>query len=195
MKILLHTCCADCLLKYIDALNRKIKDDIEVDIYYYNPNIQPRSEYLARLQAVKEVKLNEIQKTYPNTKLIVADWSPKEYFAKLNGITDKSRCPLCWALRLENSFKYAKEHNYEVVSSSMITSSYMDRDMIEKIGLKFMKQYGVRFEYNLEFDQELKTGGFYKQNYCGCVYSLNERYEEKVESGEWKVGTTSDLSN
>jgi predicted adenine nucleotide alpha hydrolase (AANH) superfamily ATPase len=179
MKILLHTCCADCLLKYIDALDRKFNKDIEVDIYYYNPNIHPRSEYLLRLQSVKEVKLTQIQTKYPNTKLIIANWSPKEYFTKLNGKTDKTRCPLCWALRLENSFIFAKQNKYDIVSTSMITSSYMDRETIEKIGKQFAIKYSIKFEYNLEFDQELKTTGFYKQNYCGCVYSLGERYNEK----------------
>jgi predicted adenine nucleotide alpha hydrolase (AANH) superfamily ATPase len=179
MKILLHTCCADCLLKYIDGFKKRFTQQTEVDIYYYNPNIHPRSEYLARLAAVKEVHFDEIKKEFPDTKLIVADWSPKEYFSKLNGVTDKSRCPLCWSLRLDKAYVYAKEMKYDAVSSSMISSSYMDRGTIEKLGLKLMKEFGIPFIYDLEFNQNLKTGGFYKQNYCGCVFSLQERYAEK----------------
>lgn len=178
MKILLHSCCADCLLKYIDGLKNKYTDCL-VDIYYYNPNIHPRTEYLARLDAVRAVNFNEIKKVYPNTKLIIADWSPKEYFEKLNGITNKSRCPQCWSLRLEKSFEYAKLNKYDAVSSTMITSTYMDRETIEKIGLTLNKRYGIPFVYDLEFNQDLETKGFYKQNYCGCVFSLQERMIEK----------------
>ena len=69
MKILLHVCCADCVLRFIDGIKNK-----KIDIFFYNPNIHPRAEYLARLEAIKKViNLKEI-------KLLVPDWSPKEYF-------------------------------------------------------------------------------------------------------------------
>jgi predicted adenine nucleotide alpha hydrolase (AANH) superfamily ATPase len=56
----------------------------EVVAYFYNPNIHPRAEYLARLKAIQKiVEENKI-------KLVVPDWSPREYFEK---IKDKNnRC-------------------------------------------------------------------------------------------------------
>jgi predicted adenine nucleotide alpha hydrolase (AANH) superfamily ATPase len=164
----------------VDSLKRKYNSDTQVDIFYYNPNIHPRSEYIERLNAVKQVFHSDIEKVYPTTKLIICDWTPREYFEKINGHTNKPvRCPQCWSLRLNKAFEYAKTNKYDAVSSTMITSEYMDRDTIEKVALKYMNDTKVPFIHDMEFNQELKTGGFYKQNYCGCTFSLTERMQEK----------------
>ena len=57
--ILIHTCCADCLLNTLSSLSKQ-KD---ITVLFYNPNIHPRAEFLERLNAVKIV-LQE----YPDVK-------------------------------------------------------------------------------------------------------------------------------
>ena len=85
MKILIHTCCADCLLKMVDSLKDSKE---EIVAYFYNPNIHPRSEYLARLNAAKKItEENKID-------LVVADWSPREWFGVQNPPVDKSTSSL-----------------------------------------------------------------------------------------------------
>ena len=49
--ILLHTCCSPCACYPIEEL---IKDGFEIFLFYYNPNIQPKSEYSARLSELKK---------------------------------------------------------------------------------------------------------------------------------------------
>ena len=44
-KILLHSCCAPCAGEIMDAL---AASDIEVTIFFYNPNIHPLDEYIIR---------------------------------------------------------------------------------------------------------------------------------------------------
>lgn len=172
-KLLLHTCCADCMLKFVDS------KEYEVVAYYYNPNIHPRTEYLARLQAIQKVT------TENKVPLIIPDWSPKEYFGCFTGsnqkLTDKSatRCPHCWVLRLTQTAKYAKENNYINFSTTLLSSHYQDFDLIVRIGRKLEKEFGVKFKVPQLINCDLKTGGFYKQNYCGCIYSLKDRMEEK----------------
>ena len=182
MKLLIHACCADCLL-HIDTSKL---DSVKPDIYFYNPNIHPRTEYLARLEAIKSVY--ELHKDQFN-KLIIANWVPKEYFnkipclpagtAKSKSQTPITRCPNCWLLRLDATFKYAKENKYDAITSTMLTSHYMNRDAIINIGKSLSSKYGIEFLDNVCTECEVKTGGFYKQNYCGCCYSLVERMEEK----------------
>lgn len=75
MKVLLHACCADCALKFLESAKN---EGVEIEIYYYNPNIHPRAEYLARLKAMQQVAAEK------KIKIIVADYSPKEYFQSLN---------------------------------------------------------------------------------------------------------------
>jgi len=166
MKVLIHTCCADCLLKLVNSL-----EGDEVVAYFYNPNIHPRSEYLARLKAIQ--KITEENKI----KLVVPDWSPKEYFEV---IKDKNnRCDKCWNLRLNKTFEYAKKNNFEAVSTTLLSSHYQNKETIKKIGKELEKEYKIKFLVPKKIDKELKTSGFYKQNYCGCAYSLTEDWEKK----------------
>ena len=184
MKLLVHTCCADCLLKMADSLKNQ---SVEIVGYFYNPNIHPRSEYLARLNAAKKIcEENKI-------KLIVADWGPKEYFRSLSSTTkedspfDKKetlkpkRCEICWRLRLRKTFEYAKEKGFEEVSSTLITSHYQNKEKIIEIGKNLEKEFGIKFLVPEKVSSELKTSGFYKQNYCGCCYSLVEVWREKFK--------------
>lgn len=183
-KLLLHTCCADCMLKFVDS------NEFDVTTYYYNPNIHPRTEYLARLEAIKAVTKER------GIKLIVPDWSPKEHFACFLSLGDavladsKARCPHCWLNRLTQSAKFAKENGFTSFSTTLLSSHYQDFDTIMKIGLKLAKEYELTFEVPKELHCELKTGGFYKQNYCGCVYSLKERMEEKFLGKVGEVDAT-----
>ncbi len=177
MKILIHACCADCLLKFIDSIKSENKEITEIEVYFYNPNIHPRSEYLARLKAIK--KITEENKI----KLIVADWSPKEWF---DNNLPKSlfhkrdfRCVKCWELRLRKTFEYAKSKNFDLISSTLITSHYQDSEKIKEIAKKLENEYKIKFLVPGKVSKNLKTKGFYKQNYCGCCYSLVEAWSKK----------------
>lgn len=178
MKILVHTCCADCLLKMVDSLKNE-SESLDVTAYFYNPNIHPRAEYLARLNAAKKIcEENGIE-------LIVADWSPREWFKQTKPFPDlpldrAGRCIECWELRLEKTFEYAKKNNFEAVSTTLLTSHYQNKDKIEKIGKELEEKFKIKFLVPEKISRNLKTSGFYKQNYCGCCYSLVEIWERKL---------------
>ena len=181
MKLLIHACCADCLLKMVESIKEENKFE-SIEIYYYNPNIHPRSEYQSRLKAM--------QLMIKDLKLIVPDWRPKEYFESLKpnlpslengGLKKLDRCPKCWRLRLEETAKFAKENGFEAFSSTLITSEYQNSEIIEKIGKEISKKYKIEFLIPKNVCKTLETKGFYKQVFCGCCYSLVERFEEKFK--------------
>jgi len=157
----------------------------EIVAYFYNPNIHPRAEYLARLNAAKKITEEN------GINLVVADWSPREWFGAQNPPVDKStsslknggslktRCERCWKIRLEKTFEYAKKNNFEAVSTTLLTSHYQNKDKIEKIGKELEKKFKIKFLVPEKISCDLKTTGFYKQNYCGCCYSLVEAWSEK----------------
>jgi predicted adenine nucleotide alpha hydrolase (AANH) superfamily ATPase len=186
MKLLLHACCADCMLKFAASLNKSDKDN-ELVVYYYNPNIHPRSEYQSRLKAIQQISLEN------SIKLIIPDWKPKDYFEAINpllisplkreNITPQkpARCFQCWNLRLTESARYANEKGFTHFSSTLITSQYQDSEKIIKIGQKIATDFGLEFYVPKIICQDLETSGFYKQFYCGCCYSLTERMEEKFD--------------
>lgn len=176
MKVLIHTCCADCLLKMVDSLKNESKY-FEITAYFYNPNIHPRSEYLTRLKATQKICEEN------NIKLVVPDWSPKEWFKKIKSgdLKNKNRCENCWKLRLGKTFEYARKNNFEVVSTTLLTSHYQSKEKIVEIGEELEKEFGIKFLVPSKVSSELKTSGFYKQNYCGCCYSLVEAWTEKFK--------------
>lgn len=179
MKLLIHACCADCLLKMVESIRSEKRFD-EIEVYYYNPNIHPRSEYQSRLKAM--------QLMIGKLKMIVPDWKPSEYFETQNPskspfdkreTSKPKRCEKCWKLRLEKTAEYAKKNGFDCFTSTLLTSEYQNSEMIEKIGKEIGKKYEIEFLIPKNICKKLETKGFYKQVFCGCCYSLTERFEEK----------------
>lgn len=174
-EILVHTCCADCLLNTIEYIQKESNIlDLKITSLYFNPNIQPRSEYLARLDALKKTLREKLPDL--DIKLVVPNYKPKEYFDKIKGT--KNRCLMCWELRLTETFKYAKEKNFKNVTTTLLTSHYQNRDEIFKIATDINRKYNLNF-IDIDSSHNCKHHGFYKQNYCGCCFSLTEKLLSK----------------
>lgn len=162
-KLLLHSCCEDCAQKALASLEGKFS---EILLYFDNSNIHPRTEYLARLAAFSK-------------KPIIANWEPRKWFKAIEYNSDNTegrRCKLCWKFRLGRTAEKSRELGIINFSSTLLSSKHQDWDSILEIGKRAAKE-DLRF---IEFRaKDLKTKGFYKQNYCGCCFSLVERYKEK----------------
>ncbi len=174
MKLLMHTCCAPCSVYCIDALR---KEQIEPIIYWYNPNIHPYTEYKARRDCLKEYA-NSI-----NIEAIFEEEYGLREFTK-NVINDLSnRCQnYCYQVRLEQTAKYAKEHGYDMFTTTLLVSPYQNHEKLKEIGEKLAKQYGLKFlycDFRVGFrkgQQKARELGLYMQKYCGCVFSEEDRY-------------------
>ena len=166
----------------VESIKAEKKFD-EIQVYYYNPNIHPRSEYQSRLKAM--------QLMIGNLKMIIPDWKPREWFKiqnpskspfDLKGDLKKStRCVKCWRLRLDETAKFAQENRFDGFTSTLLTSEYQNGKEIEKIGKEIGKKYKIQFLIPKKVCKKLETKGFYKQVFCGCCYSLVERFEEKFK--------------
>src|SRR3989338_2893669 len=104
MDILLHICCAPCAIAALEELKREGR---EVSGFFYNPNIHPYSEYLRRR--------SEVEKYSKETGLTVVypDYEIENYFQHIvYSEAIKTRCPVCWRLRLEKAGRFAKENSF-----------------------------------------------------------------------------------
>lgn len=139
MKLLMHTCCAPCSVYCIDSLR---KENIEPTIYWYNPNIHPYMEYKARRDCLKEY-----------TKSIeVASIFEEEYgldnFCKNVIQSLNTRClDYCYKVRLEQTAKYAKEHGYDTITTTLLVSPYQKHEELKRLLEKIAKQYELDFLY------------------------------------------------
>lgn len=194
--MLIHTCCADCFLKLYQSLGEEMQATVQ--IFFYNPNIYPREEHQARLLAIKKV----VKNLNRDIKIIVANYQPQDYFQTIKQlkndrencenkaiddrftiISRQKRCPLCWELRLRALFEKAKVEKIALVSSTLFSSNYQDLDKVKLIAQKLSREYQIDF-YLPKMDKAMRDHshrGFYKQNYCGCLYSLLEKSREKYD--------------
>ena len=184
-KLRLHACCAPCVSWPLEFLN----DYFDITIYYSNSNIWPEAEYTKRKEEierfVKEVWKDQVSIVFP-------DYDNVSYTNKLSPYKDDpegwERCFLCYRMRLEDTFQYAQSHNYDYVTTVMTISRQKDSQKINEIGLEVQKNYPTIHYFLSDFkknggqtrrDELVKEYHLYHQDYCGCVYSYEERQKKK----------------
>ena len=126
-KLLLHSCCGPCSTAVIERL----KDYFDITILYYNPNIEPKDEYIKR----KEEQL-KVLKEY-NIKFKDIDYLNEEYRKKVIGYEKEpengARCHICYELRLEKTAILAKENSFDYFATTLTVSPYKNAKVINEI--------------------------------------------------------------
>ncbi len=172
-KILLHICCAGCGA-YVGQL---LQENFSVTLFYYNPNINPESEYDMRLSEVKKIALKY------GLPLIIDNYYHNDWLKKINGFELEpekgERCRICYSDRLQKTAEIAKKNNFDNFTTTLTVSPHKIAQVIISIGHNLAGQYGIKF---LDMDFKKKDGfkkagiisremNLYRQNYCGCEFS------------------------
>ena len=178
MKLLLHVCCAPCSTY---TLNRLREQSIDVSGYFYNPNIHPYREFRKRLTTLKDFAADQ---DFPLE--IESEYGLTEYLRKVV-FHEKQRCMICYDMRLEKTAQQAVKLGADAFSSTLLYSRYQNHEAITKIGRQMGEKYGVEFYYD-DFREGWQEGidkaiemDLYRQPYCGCIYSEQERYDKKLQ--------------
>jgi len=174
-KLLLHVCCAPCSVECIEVLRT---EDIEPNLFWYNPNIHLYGEYKSR----RDCLINFAKEQ--NLKLELDDQYGLREF--LNAVyTDiENRCAYCYRMRLKKAAAFAAENGYNVFTTTLLISPYQDHEMLKKIGCEEAQKHGVEFLYRdfrplfREGQAKARNKSFYMQKYCGCVFSEEERFKK-----------------
>lgn len=170
-KLLLHVCCAPCS----SAVIEKLKEHFNITLYYFNPNTYPESEY--NLRAKQFAKLT-------NLPIVICKYNHNEFLQEIKGFEQcaegETRCQKCIALRLKNSFDYAKNNNFDYVTTTLSISPHKDAQFINICGENFQQTYNIPYLY-ADFKKEngylnsinlSKQYDLYRQDYCGCEFSF-----------------------
>lgn len=173
MKVLLHICCAPCTIYPLKVLRAEGHD---VTGFFYNPNIHPYTEFQKRLSAVSDYATLQL------LPVAVDDTYDVEAFLKATLPLGRDRCLACYRMRLERAFVEAHKHEAEALTATLLYSKYQRHEDIAAIAGELSAEYGVPFLY-ADFRQGWKEGqdesrrlGIYRQQYCGCVISEQERF-------------------
>ncbi|MFA6221296.1 MAG: epoxyqueuosine reductase QueH [Desulfomonilaceae bacterium] len=173
MKILLHACCAPCLVIPYDDLS---KEGHEVTAFFFNPNIHPYSENLRRQDAFNSyTEVNDIRVMKDDTGLEMEDWFREIVFR------EPQRCRLCFNFRMDVVARLAEAKGFDAFSTTLLYSRFQKHDLLKTACEAISENHRIPFIY-----RDWRTGwnegvkryrklGFYRQKYCGCLYSEKER--------------------
>lgn len=180
-KILLHSCCAPCSTAVIERL----AETYDITILYYNPNIYPEEEYEKR-KAEQKRYLKIWNEKNPNSiiKFMDCDYDSESYFLAVKGLENEkeggSRCAVCFKLRLMETARLAKANAFDIFGTTLTVSPHKNAELINAIGKAVANEFEVPFlESNFKKQDgykrsiELsKNNDLYRQNYCGCKFTL-----------------------
>ena len=183
--ILLHSCCGPCSSSVIELLSKYF----EVTVLWYNPNLWPESEYHKRLET-QEKLISCLSQDGAAARLLVLPWRSEDYFSRIKGLENEpeegKRCLECFRIRLDETARIAAERGFNWFCTTLTVSSRKDAVAINAIGREAEKKYGVSW---LPSEFKKREGnhrsiilsekyGLYRQEYCGCVFSLNSNGEK-----------------
>ncbi|MDD4501907.1 MAG: epoxyqueuosine reductase QueH [Clostridia bacterium] len=170
--ILLHTCCAPCLVYVHEKLDEM---NVSFDTYFYNPNIHPIKEHAKRLSTLRDYTSMYNLSLIENDEFLQEKWE--------NGF----KCEDCYKIRLDKAAHYAKINGYKAFSTTLLVSIYQNHDLIINICNELEIKYDIEFMYH-DFREGYRKGqnkarelGLYRQKYCGCINSYNSsNFKEKI---------------
>ena len=183
--LLLHSCCGPCSTAVIERLI----PDYDVTVYFYNPNVTSEIEYQKRKEAQKLVlkKFNEGRSHENEVKYREGNYNPKAFYCCAEGLEKEpeggKRCTNCFVLRLEQTAIDASMEKFDMFATTLTVSPHKDFEVIGSIGNTLALKYGVEFlngnfkkaagfQRSIELSKEY---GLYRQNYCGCEFSVWDR--------------------
>lgn len=190
-RVLLHSCCAPCSGEVIEAM---VASGLDLTIFFYNPNIHPKKEYEIR----KAENIRYAEKL--GIAFVDADYDVQNWFGRAKGMEYEPekgvRCTMCFDMRFERTALHAHEHGFSLFTSSLGISRWKNMDQINESGTRAASHYdGVEYwTYNWRKDgggtrmyDIAKREEFYKQEYCGCIYSLRDTNAWREKNGREKI--------
>ena len=163
-----------------------MKEGHEVTLYFSNANIAPEKEYQLRLEAAKK-----LANTLGIELIVDSAVSHKEWLSKVAKGFEKepeggARCSRCFAFSLARAAAYAKEHGFDVFTTSLTVSKYKNSDLVfsagETVGGELFLKENFKEDNGYKRSVELsKKYGLYRQWYCGCEYSMLTAIPEDPE--------------
>ena len=99
---------------------------------------------------------------------------------------------ICYSWRLSEAARFAAENNFELFTSTLFYSRHQNHELMKKIAEHFADVFGVKFFYE-DFRDGWQAGidlslqlGLYRQNYCGCIFSEEERFSNDLRKARKK---------
>ena len=184
----LHSCCAPCSSYVLEYLSAYFK----ITVFYYNPNIYPEKEYWKRVSEQREL-LEQLPAKYP-ISFMEGIYEKERFYKVTMGMEHlpegRERCFACYKLRLQEAAKWSAQEGFDYFTTSLSISPLKNAEKLNEIGESLAKEYRMvylpsDFKKKNGYQRSIelsKTFGLYRQDYCGCIFSKQEReaYQAKT---------------
>lgn len=187
--LFLHSCCAPCSSYVLEYLSQYFS----ITVFYYNPNIYPDEEYFKRVKEQQEF-IRRFPALHP-ISFVEGEFEKERFYDTVRGFEQipegGERCFRCYELRLAEAAQRAKELHMDYFTTTLSISPLKNAAKLNETGERLSKEYGVAYLYS---DFKKKGGyqrsvelsheyGMYRQDYCGCVFSMREREAQRKGGG------------
>lgn len=175
-RLVLVSCCAPCSSGAIEQLVRgDIPDVDDFIVLFYSPNIFPESEYKKRLD--EQIKYCDSL----GVKYAVLEYDHDAWRDAVRGLETEpergARCAVCFAYRFKRAVKFAQDNGYNAIASVLGVSRHKDQSQVDMAAQSVcgdIKYLPIKWDDNLRLQINRKTD-FYRQNYCGCEFSIRKK--------------------
>ena len=178
--VLLHACCGPCATRAVEELRRL---GHRVTLCFAGANLAPPAEYERRLNAVRSLA------EQAGASLLVDPPEHAAWLAAVRGLEDApeggARCRACFRYLLGRVQAVAAEHGFDAFATSLTISPHKDTATIFAVGreldparflaVDFKKGDGFRRSTEMA-----RAAGLYRQDYCGCEFSLADRRKTRA---------------
>lgn len=168
--VLLHCCCGPCSTASIERL---LSEGYEPVLYFCNSNIFPREE--------NEKRWGELLKVAAlhNLKTIRGEYDHQAWLDFIHGLEDcpehGDRCLKCFEFNLSQAAEEAQRLGIGLFTTTLTVSRFKKSQSIFAVGeawpgflkIDFKKKNG--FARSVQLSKEM---GLYRQEYCGCEFSM-----------------------
>ena len=185
-RLLLHSCCGPCSAPVLEYLTQYF----DVTLFWYNPNIWPQEEFDLRLE--EQRKLIRAMGLEERVRLVCMPRNSERWYRATEGLEHEpeggKRCTECFRLRLREAAAYGAEEGFDCFCSTLTLSRHKDPLRINALGEQFAEEFGIPWlpsEFKkrgreLRSKQLCEQYGIYRQDYCGCEYSVRKDLPEEI---------------
>lgn len=208
--LFLHSCCAPCssyvleyLSEYFSITVFYYNPNIYPDEEYYK-RVEEQKNFihafnkashaiLETSRTMEDVSEEEKIRKFHDIHFMEGSYDKERFYAMAKGLEQVpeggERCFACYELRLREAAEHAQRLGMDYFTTTLSISPMKNAEKLNEIGEKLAQEYGVKY---LTSDFKKKNGykrstelsreyGMYRQDYCGCVFSLRERERQKQE--------------
>ena len=192
-RLLLHSCCGPCSAPVLEYLTQYF----DVTLFWYNPNIWPQEEFDLRLE--EQQKLIRAMGLEEQVRVVCRPRNSEAWYRATEGLEHEpeggTRCTECFRLRLREAAAYAAENGFDCYCSTLTLSRHKDPLRINALGERFEEEFGIPWlpsEFKkrgreLRSKQLCEQYGIYRQDYCGCEYSMRKNLPTEIIKKESEV--------